>query len=92
MSAYSDVVEFLFQRKRSYQLTFQEAQPANLEVLRDLAKFCRANESCVVPGDRDKTMLLEGRREVWLRIQQHLNLTPEQLFDLYGGNVPKPKE
>jgi hypothetical protein len=80
---------YLRDRKLAYQLTFQTTQPANLVVLMDLVKFCRACESCVVPGDRDKTLMLEGRREVILRIQQHLNLTPEQLFALYGGDVPK---
>lgn len=92
MSAYSDVIEYLRGRKRAYQLTFQLNQPANIQVMTDLAKFCRAAETCAVPGDHDKTMMLEGRREVWLRIQQHLQLEPDVLFDLYGGNAPKPKD
>lgn len=77
-------LEFLRQRKTAYHLVFRLDQPADMEVLRDLAWFCRANESCVVPGDRDRTLLLEGRREVYLRIVQHLKLTPEQLFELYS--------
>ena len=80
-----DTKEFLAQRKLSYQLTFQQEQPANVDVLIDLARFCRANETCVVKGDRDSGLVLEGRREVWLRIQQHLGLTPEQLLALYSG-------
>jgi hypothetical protein len=36
--------------------------------------------------------VLEGRREVWLRIQQHLNLTTEQLFQLYGGQRSPTKD
>lgn len=80
---------YLRNRQMSYQLTFQINQPANVSVLMDLAIYCRACESCVVPGDPVKTAVLEGRREVWLRIQQHLNLTPEQLFAIYGGNIPK---
>jgi hypothetical protein len=83
------VVEFLRKRAHSYQLTFQKEQPANLIVLEDLARFCRANETCVVPGDTMKTYILEGRREVWLRIQQHLRLTPEQLFALYNADYSK---
>ena len=79
-------LEYIADRKKAYQLTFQLHQPANIFVMEDLAKFCRANESCVVPGDSDKTLVLEGRREVWLRIQQHLHLTPEQLMQLYSGN------
>lgn len=92
MDAIKATLDFLFNRKRSYQLTFQLNQPANVAVLEDLSKFCRANETCVVPGDRDKSLVLEGRREVWLRIQQHLQLPPEVLFTLYaGGQAPQSK-
>lgn len=74
---------FMKRRKHSYQL-FKHTQEGNT-FLRDLAVFCRANETCVVPGDRDKTLVLEGRREVWLRIQNHLGLSPEELMQLYAG-------
>jgi hypothetical protein len=75
---------FLRDRKTAYKLLFKTmANPASRIVLEDLARFCRANESCIIPGDHDRSMLLEGRREVWLRIQQHLNLTTEELFALY---------
>lgn len=86
----SETLQFLSTRKRCYQLTFQKDQPANMSVLEDLARFCRANETCVVPNDRDRSLVLEGRREVWLRIQQHLQLSPEILFALYtGGQSPQ---
>jgi hypothetical protein len=52
-------------------------------ILADLAVFCRANETCVVPGDRDRTYVLEGRREVYLRIRDHLDLTIDQLVEKY---------
>lgn len=74
---------FLRTRKKAYQLTFPFNNPAQRQVLEDLASFCRANESAAVPGDHDRTWALLGRQEVWLRIQQHLNLTPEQLMALY---------
>lgn len=76
---------FVRDRKTAYQLSFPEKAAHADMVLADLASFCRANESCVVPGDHDRTLLLEGRREVWLRIQQHLNLRPDQLMSLYTG-------
>lgn len=75
-------LDFLRQRQRAYQLWF--GSPAGQEVLIDLARFCRAAETCYHDDPR-KHAVLEGRREVWLRIQQHLNLTSEQLFALYGG-------
>lgn len=81
--------EFVAKRKLAYQLTYQDEQPANVEVLQDLARFCRANETCVVPGDEHMTYVLEGRREVWLRIQQNLGLTTEQLLALYTGQALK---
>ncbi len=74
---------------KCYAYVFGLQNPANIEVLIDLARFCRANESCVVPGDRDRTLMLEGRREVWLRIQQHLGLTEDQAFSLYSGGSPQ---
>lgn len=72
-------------RKRDYQLTF--TSPSGQNVLRDLAVFCRANENAAVPGNRDATMILVGRREVWLLIQKQLHLTSEELFALYGGKT-----
>jgi hypothetical protein len=77
------VLAFLGGRKRSYQLTFGKNSPAARVVLGDLAKFCRANETCF-HADARLHAVAEGRREVWLRIQQHLNLDPEQLAELYA--------
>jgi len=74
--------DFLRRRKRDYQLTF--GSPAGRNVLEDLAKFCRANETCFHEDPRINAAL-EGRREVWLRITRHLNLSTEQLYALLGG-------
>jgi hypothetical protein len=57
--------------------------PFGQEVLADLAKFCRAHETCFHPDARAHAVA-EGRREVFLRIQRHLNLSDEQLWQLYG--------
>jgi hypothetical protein len=75
--------DFLRHRRRAYQLTF--GSPAGNEVLADLVKFCRGIETCVVPGDHDRTLILEGRREVFLRLTDHLHLTSEQLYALHAG-------
>lgn len=58
--------------------------PNGKTVLRDLAKFCRASESTFHPDARISAVL-EGRREVWLRIQEYLQLTDEELYELRGG-------
>jgi len=75
--------DFLHRRKQSYMLAF--GGPAGHEVLADLARFCRANETCF-NADPRLHAVLEGRREVFLRIQQHLNLTQAQLYALYNHN------
>ena len=92
-------VDFLKLRKTNYQLAFGLPRivaglrrayravlggPAGQAVLRDLEKFCRANETCFHADPRQHAVL-EGRREVWLRIQAHLNLGPEDLFQLFSG-------
>ena len=83
-------MEFLRSRRRAYCQTFLSG--TGQIVLNDLIKFCRANETCFDPDPRIHAVL-EGRREVFLRIQQHLNLTPEQLFTLYnGGAIYNPQE
>jgi hypothetical protein len=74
--------EFLFQRRNAYRRLFNgENRDAKL-VLTDLARFCRAHEATFHPDERTHA-LLEGRREVWCRIQQHLNLTEEELWSLH---------
>jgi hypothetical protein len=75
------LTEILGDRQRAYLLAFKES--AGAAVLADLAVFCRANETCVIPGDRDRTYVLEGRREVYLRIRDHLDRTTEELVEKY---------
>ena len=75
---------FLQSRQASYRRVFSPEIPGSQEVLKDLAKFCRANQSTFLPDARGHAVL-EGRREVWLRIQQHLNLSEEELWRLTSG-------
>lgn len=57
-------------------------------VLADLAKFCKADRSCVATSrvsgvvDTHATMLAEGRREVYLHIAKVLRMTDEQINEL----------
>jgi hypothetical protein len=77
-----DQVKAIFaDRQRAYQLAFNT--DAGKAVLSDLSIFCRARETCVIPGDRDRTYVLEGRRETYLRIRDHLDLTVDQLVEIY---------
>lgn len=92
MSVFSDQIQkakdFFSERKIAYLRVFKPDDKAahadSVEiVLKDLAKFCRANTSCFNSDPRAHA-LQEGRREVWLRIMEHLNLTPDEYWDKYG--------
>lgn len=84
-------LDFLRHRKSAYQQTFTSIP--GQQVLMDLAQFCRANQSCFDADPRIHAVA-EGRREVWLRIINHLHLTTPQLFALYTGHEfnPTPQE
>lgn len=66
----------------AYNQVFSRSNIHTKEVLKDLAKFCRAHESTFNADPRLHAML-EGRREVWLKIQEMLNLTIEEVYDLH---------
>ena len=76
------VIDFWRRQKRNYQLAF--GSPAGNDVLIDLAKFCYADRS-TFDADPRVHAALEGRREVWLRIQNHLRFNSTQLAELYSG-------
>lgn len=74
--------DLLLSRAQKYRRVF--GGPYGESVLRDLAKFCRAHESTVQENSH-LSAVAEGRREVWLRIQQHMNMTQEELWRLTYG-------
>ena len=80
--AYQKTRQFLSHRRTAYQLVF--GSPAGQEVLMDLAKFCYANTT-TLHEDARLHASHEGRREVWLRIQEHLNYKTDELYQIYGG-------
>jgi hypothetical protein len=82
------VYGLLIRRRHLYQATFRA--PTAEVVLKDLARFCRAHES-TAHLDPHVAARLDGRREVWLRIQHHLLLSPDDLWRLYSGR-PTPNE
>jgi hypothetical protein len=73
--------DFLRTRGQAYRNTFKGIYGER--VLEDLAKFCRANES-TFNSDPRLEGILQGRREVWLRITQHLNLTEDELWSYFN--------
>lgn len=86
MNVLTSARDFLSRRRTAYVRTF--LTPFGGEVLEDLARFCRAHESTFHVDPRAHAVA-EGRREVWLRIQKHLQLTDDQLWAIYGGKPPQ---
>lgn len=74
---------FLSKRQRAYLDVFDPESEAVMLVLKDLAIFCRANETTFHPDQRVQAQL-EGRRETWLRICRHIKLDPDKLWAVYG--------
>lgn len=70
-------------RQHAYRQTFLfEKNVYAQQVLEDLARFCRANETNFHPDGRVHAVL-EGRREVYLRIKNHLDLDAESLAKMF---------
>lgn len=80
----ADLLHDTEQLKTAYQITFGNDAAGNA-VLADLARFCRANEPCWSEDARHHARL-EGRREVWLRIQNELKLPVEELLQRRVGD------
>lgn len=69
-------------RQAAYKRTFGGASA--IHVLEDMAAFCHFQESGYHP-DKRMTDVLIGRREVFLRIVQNLELSPDDMFELATG-------
>lgn len=87
---FAQLARIVFRRRNAYRGVFlnpdgQVGVASNI-VLADLKKFCRADRSTIQVShlqqrvDPIASALLEGRREVWLRIMHHLNVSDKDLF------------
>lgn len=76
----SKLYDYYHERSIAYGRLFDEKGAFTDLVLGDLAKFCRANETTFHPDSRVHA-LMEGRREVWLRIKEFLTLNADQLLE-----------
>jgi S-adenosylmethionine:diacylglycerol 3-amino-3-carboxypropyl transferase len=89
-------IDRLLYRKADYQNCFLEPNgkptAAGERVLKDLARFCRANASTAIVSPLSRTVdplasaIAEGRREVYLRIIRHLYLDETYLTRLEERN------
>lgn len=82
MSDISRLRNLIITRQGAYKGLFKG--PLADLVLADMAAFCRAHESTFHENARIAAML-DGRREVWLRVSNHLHMSPEALFRLSTG-------
>lgn len=78
---YYRTLDFLKLRSRAYRLTFQNS--GSNDVLKDLARFCRAGKTPFQADDR-RTYVAIGRQEVFQRILDHLHLSPDELYKIYN--------
>ncbi len=74
----------------AYNRVFDKKSRYTHEVLKDLAHFCRAHDTTFHHDPRIHAVL-EGRREVWLKIERILNLSPEELYELHKIKEFKPE-
>ncbi len=79
---------FVRDRAHAYQTAFPKEGAATKAVLDDLAVFCRAHDSTFHPDPRIAAQL-DGRREVYLRIMEHLTFTSDELWLRYAAGVKK---
>jgi hypothetical protein len=76
------IKNLLLTRQQAYRRVFTGI--SGEKVLHDLSKFCRADSSTFHENPHLASKL-DGRREVWLRIQKHLNMTEEELWRTFSG-------
>lgn len=74
----------------AYNRVFDRQSVYTETVLKDLAKFCRAHQTTFLPDPRAHAVL-EGRREVWLKIQEYLQMTPEEIYKLHTIKEINPR-
>lgn len=86
------LAELVLRRRNAYRAVFLQSDgqvgvAANI-VMSDLKQFCRADRGTTVVShlqqrvDPVASALLEGRREVWLRIAGHLHMSDRDLFGI----------
>jgi hypothetical protein len=82
--ALSKIKDKLIARQQAYGQVFSSGEFAKA-VLKDLARFCRAEKTTFHPDARVHAAL-EGRREVWLRIQEHVSKDQDQFLKHFFGD------
>lgn len=66
----------------AYSRVFERRSIYVEDVLVDLARFCKAHESTFHPDSHVQAMF-EGRKQVWLRIMENIQLNADELYALH---------
>lgn len=82
MRKFTDLTDFV-RLKQSYREVFGTA--LGKKVLADLAKSCHAASTTADPDPREQSRK-EGKRQIWLRIQNMIHLPDEEIFNLEKEN------
>lgn len=82
MDTAENLKDFFRGRAVAYNKVFDRKSPFTDTVLKDLAKFCRAHEPTFHPDPRVHAFQ-EGRRDVWLRIMENLQLSDDDIYKLH---------
>lgn len=81
----------VFERSKAYNLTFRS--PSGEIVLAELLAFCGVADEAPRVDSMFEQGRVAGRRDVGLRIMEHLNLRPEELYAvLQGRSILKPAD
>lgn len=73
----------LFQRHQAYNLALR--QPAGEIVVADLLTFCGVADEAPRGASEFEQGRAAGRRDVGLRLMEHLHLSPEELYAVIQG-------
>lgn len=80
----------LAERVKAYNLTFRH--PSGQMVLADLMTFCGLADEAPRTDSQFEQGRAAGRRDVALRVQEHLHLTHEELYVVLQGRSILRKE
>lgn len=78
----SEALQEYADRKRAFNSAFAMG-PHGPRVMDILSIYCRSRDTTAIDGRKSTIFRLEGRREVFLLLQDYLELTPEQLIRKY---------
>lgn len=82
-----EAIAFLTQRKQAYVGIFAPGMAGHLAFV-DLGKWSNAFDTADrLPEDRDAQLIMQGRREAFWRLYNHVNLNEIELAAVYKAVV-----